>query len=125
MLIPICLYLVAIVFLNSSLESYGKYEFLGTSTGNNAVTFNANDYNELYVNVDVDGTGAACLFAVVPVLLLSDTPRSFVASGGFQMNGYGKYCNIYISHTSAIVNYVRNDSVDTINSVKISVYGKK
>ena len=65
------------------------------------------------------------MFAVVPVILLSDTPRSLVASGGYQMNGYGKFCNLNVSLTSAKAIYVRNDSVDTINSIIISVYGVK
>ena len=65
------------------------------------------------------------MFAVVPVFLLSDISKSFVTSGGYQMSSYGKFCNVSISLTSAIVSYVRNDSKDTINSVKLSVYGKK
>ena len=65
------------------------------------------------------------MFAVVPVILLSDTTRSLVASGGYQMNGYGKFCNLNVSLTSAKAIYVRNDSVDTINSIIISVYGVK
>ena len=69
--------------------------------------------------------GIACLFAVIPVFLLSDTPRSFVTSGGYQMSNYGKFCNLEVSLTSAKAIYARNDSADTINSLKISVYGKK
>lgn len=111
--------------VNNSFGDKGKYEFLGTAIGTNSVTFNANDYNELYFDIDIDGTGVAKLFAVIPVILLSDTPRSLVASGGYQQSSYGKFCNLNVSLTSAKAAYVRNDSKDTINSVKISVYGVK
>ena len=115
----------AVQELNSSLGDKGKYEFLGTAIGTKSVTFNANDYNELYFCIDIDGTGTAILFAVVPVILLSDTPKSLVASGGYQMNGYGKYCNLSVSLTSAKATYVRNDATDTINSIIIRVDGVK
>lgn len=102
-----------------------KYTFLGTANGAASITFDANDYNELYFDVDIDGTGIACVFAVIPVILLSDTPRSLIASGGYQQSSYGKFCNLNVSLTSVKAAYVKNDSKDTINSVKISVYGVK
>ena len=106
--------------VNNSLE----WKLLGKSVGSNSVTFDASKYTELYLYVDFDGTGIACGFANVPTILLSNTEKSILTSGGYQFDNYGKYCNLSVSLSSAVISYIRNDNIDTINSAILSVYGK-
>lgn len=106
--------------LDSSLE----WKLLGKSVGSNPVTFDASKYTELYLYVDFDGTGTVGGFANVPTILLSNTEKSILTSGGYQFANYGKYCNLSVSLSSATISYIRNDNIDTINSAILSVYGK-